>query len=63
MLRKGRDNAAVDKALDELRQAAEGRGTNLLLPMKEALAARATGGEVSNALRDVWGMYVPRDAF
>ena len=63
VLRKGRDNAAVDKALDELRQAAEGRGTNLLLPMKEALAARATGGEVSNALRDVWGMYVPRDAF
>jgi methylmalonyl-CoA mutase N-terminal domain/subunit len=31
--------------------------------MKEALAARATGGEVSHALRDVWGMYVPHDAF
>jgi methylmalonyl-CoA mutase N-terminal domain/subunit len=31
--------------------------------MREALAARATVGEVSNALRDVWGTYVPRDTF
>jgi methylmalonyl-CoA mutase N-terminal domain/subunit len=38
-------------------------GENLLIPMREALAARATGGEVSNALRDVWGQYVPTDAF
>jgi methylmalonyl-CoA mutase, N-terminal domain len=36
---------------------------NLLYPMKEALRARATVGEVSNALRDVWGMYTPPDAF
>ena len=26
-------------------------------------AARATGGEVSKALREVWGMYVPREQF
>ena len=31
--------------------------------MKEALKARATVGEVCNALRDVWGVYVPPDAF
>jgi len=31
--------------------------------MKEALAARATGGEVCHALRDVWGVYVPNDTF
>ena len=31
--------------------------------MKEALAARATVGEVSDALRDVWGTYTPADAF
>jgi methylmalonyl-CoA mutase N-terminal domain/subunit len=31
--------------------------------MKEALTARATGGEVAQALRDVWGTYVPNDAF
>ena len=62
-LRAARDNAAVEAKLDALRTAAEGSGTNLLLPMKEALEANATGGEVSNALRDVWGQYVPRDAF
>src|SRR5438445_333122 len=33
---------------------------NLLLPMKEALRARATLGEVSDALRDVFGEYRPR---
>jgi methylmalonyl-CoA mutase N-terminal domain/subunit len=31
--------------------------------MTEALAARATVGEVCHALRDVWGTYVPTDAF
>jgi len=35
----------------------------VLYPMKEALRLRATGGEVAHALRDVWGTYVPRDAF
>jgi methylmalonyl-CoA mutase N-terminal domain/subunit len=61
-LRAGRDNAVVTAALDALKRAAEG-GDNMLYPMKDALAAMATGGEVSNALRDVWGMYVPRDSF
>jgi methylmalonyl-CoA mutase N-terminal domain/subunit len=36
---------------------------NVLWPMKEALAAQATVGEVSNALREVWGTYVPPDRF
>jgi methylmalonyl-CoA mutase N-terminal domain/subunit len=36
---------------------------NVLWPMKEALAARATVGEVCNALREVWGTYVPPDRF
>ncbi|CAM5419986.1 methylmalonyl-CoA mutase family protein [Streptomyces tanashiensis] len=31
--------------------------------MKEALRARATVGEVCDALRAVWGTYVPTDAF
>ena len=63
-LRKDRDNGAVDDALSRLKKSAEQPGgENLLIPMREALAARATGGEVSNALRDVWGMYVPTDAF
>ncbi|TWP33443.1 methylmalonyl-CoA mutase family protein, partial [Leekyejoonella antrihumi] len=62
VLRTQRDNDAVARALDGLRAAAKGTD-NVLLPMREALAARATGGEVSNALRDIWGTYVPHDTF
>jgi methylmalonyl-CoA mutase, N-terminal domain len=53
-----RDQNKVNAALDAVREAA--RGTkNLLIPMKEALRADATLGEVSDALRDVYGMYQP----
>ncbi|MFI0961249.1 methylmalonyl-CoA mutase [Streptomyces sp. NPDC021080] len=61
-LRKERDNQAVRRALDELRTAASGPD-NLLPLMREALRLRATGGEVAHALRDVWGVYTPRDSF
>ncbi|GAA2169742.1 acyl-CoA mutase large subunit family protein [Pedococcus bigeumensis] len=61
-LRAERDNAAVEAALEAVREAARGTD-NLLYPMREALRLRATGGEVSHALRDVWGLYVPRDTF
>ncbi|MFI8289083.1 methylmalonyl-CoA mutase [Streptomyces sp. ms191] len=61
-LRAERDQAAVDTALTELKKAAEGTD-NVLYPMKDALKARATVGEVCNALREVWGTYVPTDAF
>ncbi|MER6123376.1 methylmalonyl-CoA mutase family protein, partial [Streptomyces sp. NPDC001795] len=61
-LRAERDQVAVDTALADLKKAAEGTD-NVLYPMKEALRARATVGEVCNALREVWGTYVPSDAF
>lgn len=61
-LRAERDGAAVDLALDRIRQVARSDG-NLLYPMREALALRATVGEVSDALRDVWGQYTPTDVF
>ena len=62
VLRKVRDNDAVSRALDALRAA--GAGTdNVLLPMKQALGAHATGGEIAHALRDVWGTYIPNDTF
>ncbi|MFP5253178.1 MAG: methylmalonyl-CoA mutase [Actinomycetes bacterium] len=61
-LRAERDNAEVERHLAALKSAAEG-SDNVLYPMKEALRARATVGEVCNALRDVWGVYVPPDAF
>ncbi len=57
-LKADRDQAGVAAALDDVRAAA--RGTqNLLPPMKEALRRRATLGEVSDALREVFGVYQP----
>jgi methylmalonyl-CoA mutase N-terminal domain/subunit len=61
-LRAERDNEAVERHLAAMKQAAQG-SENVLYPMKEALRARATVGEVCNALRDVWGVYSPPDAF
>lgn len=61
-LRANRDNDAVNRALEALQNAAKGT-ENVLLPMRDAHAAGATGGEVSNALREVWGQYVPKDVF
>ncbi|MGH3169183.1 MAG: methylmalonyl-CoA mutase family protein, partial [Trebonia sp.] len=61
-LRRERDSQAVTRALGALKTAAEGTG-NVLPPMREALKLRATGGEVAHALRGVWGVYQPRDAF
>ncbi len=61
-IRAERDQAAVDEALSRVRAAAAGTD-NLLYPMKDALRARATVGEVSDALREVWGVYTPTDVF
>jgi len=61
-LRAGRDNVRVEAALEQLRAAARG-SANVLPPMKRALSLRATVGEVSDALRDVWGVYRPSERF
>jgi methylmalonyl-CoA mutase N-terminal domain/subunit len=73
-LRDERDGAEVSRRLDELRTLAEKEGgqaesgdvsagsSNLLYPLREALRARVTVGEVCDALREVWGVYVPPDA-
>ncbi|MHB1784892.1 MAG: acyl-CoA mutase large subunit family protein [Acidimicrobiales bacterium] len=57
-LRAERDQPGVAAALADV--AAAARGTqNLLVPMKQALARRATLGEVSDVLRDAFGVYQP----
>jgi methylmalonyl-CoA mutase N-terminal domain/subunit len=61
LLRASRDKAAHRIALDDLKEAATG-DRNLLYPMREALRARATVGEVCDALREVWGGYREADA-
>jgi len=53
-----RNDAEVRARLDDVRAAARGTD-NLLYPMKAALKAHATLGEVSDALRDVYGVHRP----
>ncbi|MDA9017405.1 methylmalonyl-CoA mutase family protein [Actinomycetota bacterium] len=61
-LRASRDNERVSELLVKITEAARG-DANLLYPMKEALMAKATVGEVSDALRTVWGKYQPNEFF
>jgi methylmalonyl-CoA mutase N-terminal domain/subunit len=57
-LRESRDGPAVERALKDVEETARGTG-NLLVPMREALRVRATLGEVSDALRRVFGEHRP----
>jgi methylmalonyl-CoA mutase N-terminal domain/subunit len=56
--KRGRDQGIVNAALEEVSKAAT-TVDNLLYPMKEALVAGATVGEVSGSLRRVFGSYRP----
>ncbi|MGM0410181.1 MAG: acyl-CoA mutase large subunit family protein [Bacillota bacterium] len=51
-----RDNDAVEKALEEVRKAAE-NGDNVMYPIVDAVKVYASLGEISNVLRDVYGEY------
>jgi methylmalonyl-CoA mutase N-terminal domain/subunit len=59
-LRAARDGAQWRRTIDGLKLAA-GSQENVLVPLRDALAAQATVGEVCDALRDVWGTYRPPD--
>jgi methylmalonyl-CoA mutase N-terminal domain/subunit len=59
-LRASRDAGEWQRRIDDLRKAAAG-SDNVLVPLREALRARATVGEVCDALREVWGIYHPAD--
>jgi methylmalonyl-CoA mutase N-terminal domain/subunit len=57
-VKAARDRVAVDRALAAVRQAAGGTQP-LMPPIIEAVRARATLGEISDALRQAWGVYRP----
>jgi methylmalonyl-CoA mutase N-terminal domain/subunit len=57
-LREQRDKAAFGRSIDALRSAGEGTD-NVLYPLRDALRAGASLGEVCDALREVWGEYQP----
>jgi methylmalonyl-CoA mutase N-terminal domain/subunit len=57
-MRRTRDDAEVRARLDAIRAAA--RGTDNLMPhIIDAVKAMVTLGEISDALREVWGVYRP----
>src|SRR5436190_6292986 len=55
-VRRERNLDDVEQALRDVRTIAAGE-RNLLVPMREALRARCTIGEICGALREEWGMY------
>jgi methylmalonyl-CoA mutase N-terminal domain/subunit len=57
-LRQERARDPLARAISALKQTADGSG-NVLYPLRDALRAGATLGEVCDALRDVWGEYQP----
>jgi len=60
--RTSRDKRSVDRALQELKCTA-GTSENLMPSILNAVKARATNGEISCVLREVFGEYKPRISF
>ncbi|HEX4745345.1 MAG TPA: methylmalonyl-CoA mutase family protein [Gaiellaceae bacterium] len=55
-VRASRDGDAIARALGEVRRVADSTD-NLLPPMREALRAGCTVGEICGVLRELWGTY------
>ena len=55
-VRAERNLEEAERALEAVRTAARGTA-NMLPPMREALRARVTIGEISNVLREEWGTF------
>ena len=55
-LKKRRDNALVERRLEELKEAARG-DENTMYPILEAVRAYSTVGEICDAMKEVFGSY------
>ncbi|MGH2720821.1 MAG: methylmalonyl-CoA mutase family protein [Actinomycetota bacterium] len=62
-LKEGRDPARVARVLEDLQEAARDDGANLMPATIAAVRARATMGEIVNALRAIFGTYVESPVF
>ncbi len=60
--RAGRDSAAVERTLGELKAAAAG-GANMMPPIIEAARAQVTEGEMVAAMQEVFGTYTETPVF
>jgi methylmalonyl-CoA mutase N-terminal domain/subunit len=56
-VRAARDGAAVERALARLKEASVREGENLMPHILDAARARATLGEMCDALRETWGTW------
>jgi methylmalonyl-CoA mutase N-terminal domain/subunit len=56
-VKRDRSGADVERVLKDLQTAAEQPDVNLMPLLVEAVEAYATVGEITSALRDVWGEY------
>ena len=62
-VRASRDQTVVDRMLKELTEAARDPAENLMPATIAAVRARASMGEIVNALREVFGTYVETPIF
>ena len=60
-MKKSRNQPQVDALLTKLKEAAKSNKGNLLEIAVEAAKARATLGEISFALEEVYGRHVPKE--
>jgi methylmalonyl-CoA mutase N-terminal domain/subunit len=60
--KRRRDIAEVEEKLERLKSAAQ-RGENMLPSISDAVKARCTVGEISDALREIHGVYKARQVF
>jgi methylmalonyl-CoA mutase N-terminal domain/subunit len=60
--KRKRDTSAILEKIELLRSAAQ-RGGNMLPAISEAARAGCTVGEMSDALRDIYGVYKARHVF
>ncbi|HDN73857.1 methylmalonyl-CoA mutase [Archaeoglobales archaeon ex4484_92] len=61
--RENRDKGKVEEMLDKLKRAAEKEDENLMPYILEAVKAKATLGEITDALREVFGEYRALEIF
>jgi len=61
--RENRDKRKVEEMLDKLKRAAEKEDENLMPYILEAVKAKATLGEITDALREVFGEYRALEIF
>jgi methylmalonyl-CoA mutase N-terminal domain/subunit len=56
-LKKSRNNELVKTALEQVRQAAMSKDTNMIPVLKEAVKSYATVGEITSVMKEVFGTY------